>query len=79
MARNAFAHRSGSEVKTSAPFELIHSDVVGPITPKSKGGAQYVVTFIDDFSRFVFVFVYLLKGKGEVYERFRELLALATT
>jgi transposase InsO family protein len=36
----------------------------------SLGGARYFVTYIDDFSRKVWV--YLLKSKGECLEKFKE-------
>ncbi|KAJ0391403.1 hypothetical protein P43SY_010543 [Pythium insidiosum] len=74
MLTSPFAHGSGSDVKTTTPFQLVHSDVVGPIKPKSKGGAQYVVTFIDDFSRYVHV--YLLSSKAQVFDRFKAYVAL---
>jgi hypothetical protein len=35
----------------------------------SHGGARYFVTFIDDFSRKTHV--YLLKAKGEVFDKFK--------
>lgn len=46
----------------------MHSDVAGKIKPRSLGGAQYVVSFIDEFSRYATVF--LLKKKSEVFEKF---------
>ena len=35
--------------------ELVHSDMVGPISVLSLGGSRYFYTFIDDKSRFVTV------------------------
>ena len=32
-------------------LELVHSDVCGPINPKSLGGNRYYLTFVDDYSR----------------------------
>ena len=52
------------------PFELIHSDVCGKIDPISNGGAQYFLTFIDEYSKYCWV--YLLKSKDQVFEKFRE-------
>jgi len=40
----------------------------------SRGGARYFVTFIDDFSRKIHV--YLLRTKGEVFDKFKEYKAL---
>lgn len=51
-------------------LEVIHSDVCGPMQTASLGGARYFVTFIDDFSRKVFV--YPIKSKAEVLEKFTE-------
>lgn len=51
-------------------LELIHTDVCGPINVKSMDGARFFVTFIDDFSKRVAIF--LLKSKHEVFEKFVE-------
>ena len=49
---------------------LIHSDLCGPMENASIGGARYFLTFIDDFSRKYFV--YFLKQKSEVLEKFKD-------
>ena len=56
------------------PLELIHSDVCGKIGTRSLGGGEYIVTFVDDHTRHVWV--YILKHKNEVFGRFRERKAL---
>jgi hypothetical protein len=48
------------------PLEIVHSDVCGPMRTTSLGGARYFVTYIDDFSRNVWV--YLLKSKRTLEE-----------
>lgn len=58
-----------SETKASKILELIHSDLDGPMETQSIGHAKYFLTFIDDFSRNVFV--YFLKCKSEVLEKFK--------
>jgi hypothetical protein len=77
MTTSPFARQSGSEIKTSRPFEIVHSDVMGPMKPKSKGGAQYVLIFVDDYSRYVHV--YPLKSKSEVFDKFREYKVMVET
>ncbi|KAE8685445.1 hypothetical protein F3Y22_tig00111098pilonHSYRG00167 [Hibiscus syriacus] len=54
---------------TQGILDYVHSDVWGPCTTSSLGGSRYYVTFIDDFSRKVWV--YFLKQKYEVFEKFK--------
>ena len=56
------------------PFGLVHSDVCGKISTESLSGAEYFLTFIDDTTRYVWV--YVLKRKDQVFERFLEWKAL---
>jgi hypothetical protein len=51
------------------PLELVFSVVLGPAT-ESVGRKKYYVSFIDDFSKFVWI--YTLKHKSEVFEHFYE-------
>jgi histone deacetylase 1/2 len=51
------------------PFELVFSDVWGP-APTSVGRHNYYVSFIDDYSKFTWI--YLLKQKSEVFQCFRD-------
>lgn len=66
--RLPFQHSTGR--RTNHPLELIHSDVCGKIGTRSLGGGEYFVTFVDDHTRHVWV--YILKHKDEVFQRFRE-------
>ena len=59
-----------SKFRAKAPLELVHSDVFGPVKQASNKGMHYMVTFIDDFSRYVCV--YFLKEKAEVLMKFNE-------
>ncbi|KAJ4767348.1 polyprotein [Rhynchospora pubera] len=53
---------------TKAPLELIHADVWGPAPVLSSNGFRYFVLFIDDFSRFTWIF--FLASKDEVAKVF---------
>lgn len=50
-------------------LDLIHTDICGPMTETSWGGARYMLTFTDDFTRKTFC--YLLKEKNETFSRFK--------
>jgi hypothetical protein len=54
-------------------LDLIFSDVWGP-APTSVGRYSYYVSFIDDHSKFTWI--YLLKHKSEVFAHFREFQSL---
>ncbi|KAK8944625.1 hypothetical protein KSP39_PZI007680 [Platanthera zijinensis] len=58
-----------STQRSKQALEYIHSDVWGPAPEPSLDGARYFVTFIDDFSRKVWI--YFLKHKSEVFEKFK--------
>ena len=53
---------------TEGILDYIHTGVWGPTKTASLGGKHYFVTFVDDFSRRVWV--YMLKSKDEVFETF---------
>lgn len=57
-----------SQQKTTKVLQLVHSDVMGPMKTTSNGGARYLLTFVDDYSRFVTG--YFLKKKSEVADKF---------
>jgi hypothetical protein len=42
----------------NSSFELVHIDVCGPFTTTSLSKAQNILTFINDHSRFGYVFFY---------------------
>lgn len=59
--------------RTSVPLALLHNDICGPL-PKSMSGTQYILTIIDDFSRFTWTF--FLKRKSETLTKFRNFNAM---
>ncbi|KAH9769620.1 hypothetical protein KPL71_012083 [Citrus sinensis] len=60
--------------ETKNTMDYIYSDLWGPSQVSSHGGARYFITFIDDFSRKVWV--YVLKQKNEALEKFKDWLTL---
>jgi len=65
-----------ANVQTTETLQLIHSDVCGPMSVGSLGNSRYFVTFTDDYSRFCYV--YFLKNKSQVFEKFKEFHAEVT-
>ena len=57
-------------LRAEEPLGLIHSDVCGPFATQARGGYEYYVTFIDDYSRYGYV--YLMRRKSEAFEKFKE-------
>lgn len=54
--------------RTSNILDLVHTDLCGPMEIQSIGGARYLFTLTDDFSRKTFE--YFLNSKTEVSEKF---------
>lgn len=62
-----------SNSRANALLEIIHTDLCGPMETSSAGGGKYFITFVDDFSRKVYV--YFLKNKMDiksVFIKFKE-------
>ncbi|CAA7028144.1 unnamed protein product [Microthlaspi erraticum] len=56
---------------TKGILEYVHSDLWGsPSTPESLGGAKYFISFIDDYSKKLWV--YFLRTKDEAFSKFKE-------
>jgi len=60
---------SGKVWHAQTPFELVHIDLCS-INKPLLVDIMYIMTFIDDFSRFIWI--YLLINKSRVIERFKE-------
>ena len=59
--------------KATKILEVVHTDIVGPITPASKDGFRYGLSFIDDYSGYIYV--YLLKQKSDSIKAMKKFLA----
>jgi hypothetical protein len=62
---------------SSSPFELIHSDVWGPFHVSTKEGSRYYVSFINDHTRYCWV--YLMKRHFKFFEIYTAFRALVKT
>ena len=60
---------NNSDFFSSAPFDLVHSDVWGPAPFTTEGGSRYFVIFVDDYSRFTWI--YLLKHRSDLVSIFQ--------
>jgi hypothetical protein len=56
----------GHFVKSNAPMEVVHGDLVGPISPASNGGCCYFLTLVDQHTGFIHVSI--LKEKLDAAE-----------
>ena len=51
-------------------LDLVHTDLCGTISTSARGGYEYFITFIDDYSRYEYI--YLMRYKSETFETFKE-------
>ncbi len=65
---------TGGGKRSEEPLGLVHSDVCGKMSAQSLSGGEYFLTFIDNKTRHVWM--YVLKHKDQVFERFLEWKAL---
>ena len=56
-------HNKKGATRSTQLLEIIHTDICGPFNTPSFGGEKYFITFIDDFSRYGYV--YLLNKKSQ--------------
>ena len=66
---------NSSESISTNIFDLIHSDIWGPSPISSIGGSRYFVVFIDDYSRYNWIFH--MKYRSEllqVYSNFAKMV-----
>ena len=51
-------------------LDLVHTDLCGPMSTSARGGYEYFITFIDDYSSYGYI--YLMRHKSEAFEKFKE-------
>jgi hypothetical protein len=60
----------GQSERTSDLLGLVHTDVYGSMSSVVRCDFQYFITFIDDFSRYGYM--YLMRHKSKSFEKFKE-------
>ena len=58
--------------RSKEPLRLVHSDVCGPLSVQARGSYEYFFTFIDDYSRYGYV--YLMHKKSKTFGKFKEFM-----
>ena len=72
MPRNSF--NKNMSIRSKRKLQVIFSDVCGPIQNETPGGNKYFVTFIDEFTRKLWI--YLIRRKSDVLSIFKKFKAL---
>ena len=68
-------HPPLKDIRSTKRLQLVYTDVCGPMQTKSVRGSRYLITFIDDYSRYCFS--YFMKQKLEALDKFIEFKAAA--
>ena len=58
----------GKSSRAPISLQMVHMVLAGPFSKTSVSQGRYILTFVDDFSRFTWV--YFLHRKSEVLEKF---------
>ena len=56
LGKQPVLHFNTSESISTDIFDLIHFDILGPSFISSIGGSRYFVIFVDDYSRYNWIF-----------------------
>ena len=59
-------HTKKGATRSSKLLEIIHTDICRPFDVPSFGGEKYFITFIDDYSRYCYI--YLIKEKSQAVD-----------
>ncbi|CAN0896019.1 Retrovirus-related Pol polyprotein from transposon TNT 1-94 [Linum grandiflorum] len=68
---------SSSTTSVSAPFDLIHTDLWGPSPVTSRNGYRYYALFVDQYTRYTWIF--FLRAKSELYSVLRDFVQMIKT
>lgn len=60
--------------RASRVLDIVHSDLIGPINPNTNSGFKYILTCINDYTRYNTI--YLLKNKNDTFIKFQHYKSL---
>ncbi|GAU17358.1 hypothetical protein TSUD_232340 [Trifolium subterraneum] len=67
--------KSNLPMRSSEVLNVVHSDIYGPIDVLSTGGNKYFITFVDEYSRMIWLYHITAKSEAfEVFKRFKTLV-----
>lgn len=66
LAKSTHKVPKATGIRSKKPLELIHSDLSGRFATQSLGKALYYISFIDDFTRYSWI--YFLKEKSDTHK-----------
>lgn len=75
MTRRPFSNES--EQKPAEILDLVHDDICGPMKTRKPGGMRYFLSFIDDFSRYSWI--YIIHQKSETAACFQNFVQMMQT
>ena len=73
LAKQPESRNRKPDVRATEPFELVHTDLAGPLDPIAKDGFKYAIVFTDDFPGNIFT--YFLKEKSDATRATEKFLA----
>ena len=77
VAKTGSASHSAPLERGTYPFEVVHSDMCGPIRTRGRHGDTYVLSFICTYSGYVVT--YLMQHKTELQDKFTHFIDIVAT
>jgi hypothetical protein len=77
LAKQPALSFNNSDSFSRASFDLIHSDIWGPSLTATVGGSKYFIIFVDDFSRYTWI--YLMHNRSELAQIYRTFAQMIST
>ena len=73
--QSRFSFPASTNYRASKPLELIHADLCGPISPATIGGSHFFMLLVDDFSRWMWIYVIKTKDQALLmFDKFKRLV-----